>query len=130
MQTTKFTMLRKPFTFISEVREKLNIMLSNFIDKESNASAGDTPTINAEIGTINASATAIAGLATRTVTVTNNKVKATSIVFAVVKGYGGAGNPTVQQVDAVAAGSFEVLLLNTHATAATDAAISIFFIVF
>lgn len=88
----------------------------------------DTPTINASSGTIITAVTATAGLAVKTVTLTNSKITAASKVFVSIGDYGGTGVPILHQVTP-AAGSVVIKIYNAHASVALSAAFDIDFLV-
>lgn len=88
----------------------------------------DTPTINFVSGTIITAVTATAGLAVKTVTLTNSTITAASKVFVSIGDYGGTGIPLVYQVTP-AASSVVIKIYNAHASVALSAAFDIDFLV-
>jgi len=88
----------------------------------------NTPTINAPSGTITVGSVATAGLGTRTITLTNSYITASSKVFVSLGGYGGTGIPLVYQVTP-AAGSVAIVIYNAHASVALSAAFDLDFFV-
>mgnify|MGYP001618743310 CR=1 FL=1 len=90
-------------------------------------SASTGVTIVAPCGQITTVALTTAAAAEERFTVTNSIVAATDVI-AVCTTYDGAGNPIVA-VQKVAAGVFDILITNVHATAALNAAMVINFVV-
>ena len=88
----------------------------------------DTPTVSKPSGIVTTAVTATAGLASKTVTITNTLVTATSKVFVSIGGYGGTGIPLVYQVT-TSANTITVLIYNAHATVALSAAMDLYFFV-
>ncbi len=88
----------------------------------------NTPTINQPSGTITVGSVATAGLATRTITLTNSYITANSKVFVSLGDYGGTGIPLVYQVTP-AAGSVAIVIYNAHASVALSAAFDLDFFV-
>lgn len=88
----------------------------------------NTPTINQPSGTITVGSVATAGLASRTVTLTNSFITADSKVFVSLGDYGGTGVPIVQKVTP-ADGSVAIVIYNAHATVALSAAFDLDFFV-
>ena len=88
----------------------------------------NTPTINKPSGTITVGSVATAGLGTRTITLTNSYITASSKVFVSLGGYGGTGIPLVYQVTP-AAGSVAIVIYNAHASVALSAAFDLDFFV-
>ena len=88
----------------------------------------NTPTINTPSGTITVGSVATAGLGTRTITLTNSYITASSKVFVSLGGYGGTGIPLVYQVTP-AAGSVAIVIYNAHASVALSAAFDLDFFV-
>ncbi len=88
----------------------------------------NTPTINKPSGTITVGSVATAGLASRTVTLTNSLITANSKVFVSLGDYGGTGIPLVYQVTP-ASGSVAIVIYNAHASVALSAAFDLDFFV-
>ncbi len=84
-------------------------------------------TINAESGQITTDDTSLAGAASATFTVNNDKVFASDIIIAVIRSSPDADSIMELRVSAVAAGSFDLTLENLHATNADTGAIIINF---
>lgn len=90
------------------------------LTKGTSLTPSDAHTINAPAGTCIVTHGATAGLATRTVTITNSFATATSVVMASIADYGGNGSPVVKEVSP-AAGSIVIEIYNAHATVALSA---------
>lgn len=93
-----------------------------------NTTAGSSATINAPSGKLLIAHGGTAGLATLTVTITNNLATADSIVMASISDYGGNGKPLVGDVSP-AAGSIVVEIYNAHATEALSANFGLSFVI-
>jgi hypothetical protein len=92
-------------------------------------STANAATINTQNGTITTEALTTAAGATYTMTLTNSKIKATSVVQVTVgKGTCTAGQPTVCFVTP-AAGSVVIILQNIHSANALNGTITIGFTV-
>jgi hypothetical protein len=114
---------------IDEIITVLNALETDGPVTNSGSQVGsNTPTINQPSGTITVGSVATAGLASRTVTLTNSFIKATSKVFVSLGGYGGTGTPIIQQVTP-ANGSVAIIIYNAHATIALSAAFDLDFFV-
>jgi len=84
---------------IDEIIDAVNVIGTDGLTVDSGTQVGsNTPTINAPSGTITVGSVATAGLASRTVTLTNSFITADSKVFVSLGGYGGTGTPIVQKV--------------------------------
>ena len=90
------------------------------LTKGTSLTPSDAHTINAPAGTCVVTHGATAGLATRTVTITNSFAKASSVVMASIADYGGNGSPVIKEVSP-AAGSIVIEIYNAHATVALSA---------
>ena len=90
------------------------------LTKGTSLTPSDAHTINAPAGTCIVTHGATAGLATRTVTITNSFATASSVVMASIADYGGNGSPIVKEVSP-AAGSIVIEIYNAHATEALSA---------
>lgn len=86
-------------------------------------------TINAISGAITTVSQTIAAGSEATFTVTNNKVAATDVVVVCLKSTSSAGGPFIVAVTAVASGSFDITITNTHATTAGNNTLVINFLV-
>jgi hypothetical protein len=86
-------------------------------------------TVNTLAGAITTASTTLAAGAEATFTVTNSAVAATDVVAACLKSTASGGGPFMVAVTAVAAGSFNVSITNTHASAAADNTLVISFAV-
>ena len=88
--------------------------------------------LNNVAGVITTVSSTLAAVTTLVFTVTNSTVLASSAVVASVAGYSGTyttdGLPVIN-VEAIAAGSFVIRLMNVHATAALDGILDISFYV-
>ena len=114
---------------IDEIIDAVNVIGTDGLTVDSGTQVGsNTPTINAPSGTITVGSVATAGLASRTVTLTNSFITANSKVFVSLGGYGGTGTPIVQKVTP-AAGSVAIVIYNAHATVALSAAFDLDFFV-
>ena len=90
-------------------------------------STAGAATINAQTGLITTEALTTAAGATYTMTLTNNRINASSLVDVMIgKGTATTGIPTVTWVTA-AAGSVVIILQNIHASAALNGTIKIGF---
>jgi len=93
-------------------------------------STSNAATINTQNGVITTEALTTAAGATYTMTLTNSKIKSTSVVQVTVgKGTCTAGQPTVCFVTP-AAGSVVIIIQNVHASNALNGTITIGFTVF
>lgn len=88
----------------------------------------DAHTINAPAGYCIVTHGATAGLATRTVTITNSLATANSVVMASIANYGGNGTPLVKEVTP-GAGSIVIEIYNAHATDALSANFGLSFVI-
>lgn len=88
----------------------------------------DAHTINAPAGYCIVTHGATAGLASRTVTITNSLATANSIVMASIANYGGNGSPLVKEVTP-GAGSIVIEIYNAHATDALSANFGLSFVI-
>jgi len=126
------TILTNPKVYYSKIKElidTLNNLVSDGVVADSGSQVGsNTPTINKPSGTITVGSVATAGLASRTVTLTNSLITADSKVFVSLGDYGGTGTPIVQQVTP-ALGSVAIVIYNAHATVALSAAFDLDFFV-
>jgi len=114
---------------IDEIIDAVNVIGTDGLTVDSGTQVGsNTPTINAPSGTITVGSVATAGLASRTVTLTNSFITADSKVFVSLGGYGGTGTPIVQKVTP-AAGQVAIVIYNAHATVALSAAFDLDFFV-
>lgn len=114
---------------IDEIIDAVNVIGTDGLTVDSGVQVGsNTPTINAPSGTITVGSVATAGLASRTVTLTNSFITADSKVFVSLGDYGGTGTPIVQKVTP-AAGSVAIVIYNAHATVALSAAFDLDFFV-
>jgi len=114
---------------IDEIIDAVNVIGTDGLTVDSGTQVGsNTPTINAPSGTITVGSVATAGLASRTVTLTNSFITANSKVFVSLGGYGGTGTPIVQKVTP-AAGQVAIVIYNAHATVALSAAFDLDFFV-
>lgn len=129
--------IANPKILASKVQEIVNVintiqtgsLVLDALKLDSGSQTGsDTPTINFVSGTIITAVTATAGLAVKTVTLTNSTITAASKVFVSIGDYGGTGIPLVYQVTP-AAGSVVIKIYNAHATVALSAAFDIDFLV-
>lgn len=106
--------------------------LTGGINTGSGAQIGsDSPTINKPSGTITTAVTATTPQNSKTVTLTNSLIVATSKVFVSISGYGGTGLPVIYQVTP-GTGSVVILILNTADTGGANlsAAMDLNFVVF
>jgi len=87
---------------------------------------GTSATINAPCGSVVMTHASQAGLASRTFTLTNSYLTASSIVHVQLRGYSGNGTPIIQQVTR-SAGSMTITVYNAHASVALSANFSILF---
>lgn len=126
------TLLTNPkvyYTKIKEIIDAINAIDTDGLDVASGSQVGsNTPTINKPSGTITVGSVATAGLASRTVTLTNSFITADSKVFVSLGDYGGTGTPIVQKVTP-ALGSVAIVIYNAHATVALSAAFDLDFFV-
>jgi len=114
---------------IVEIIDAINLVGTDGLVVASGSQVGsNTPTINQPSGTITVGSVATAGLASRTVTLTNSFITADSKVFVSLGDYGGTGTPIVQKVTP-AAGSVAIVIYNAHATVALSAAFDLDFFV-
>jgi len=114
---------------IVEIIDAINLIATDGLVVESGSQVGsNTPTINQPSGTITVGSVATAGLATRTITLTNSFITADSKVFVSLGGYGGTGIPLVYQVTP-ADGSVAIIIYNAHASVALSAAFDLDFLV-
>lgn len=114
---------------IDEIIETINLIGTNGLVVASGSQVGsNTPTINQPSGTITVGSVATAGLASRTVTLTNSFITANSKVFVSLGDYGGTGVPIVQKVTP-ALGTVAIVIYNAHATIALSAAFDLDFFV-
>ena len=117
------------FDKVKEIIDTLNALETDGPIVASGSQVGsNTPTINKPSGTITVGSVATAGLATRTITLTNSFITADSKVFVSLGDYGGTGIPLVYQVTP-AAGSVAIIIYNAHATVALSAAFDLDFFV-
>ena len=114
---------------IDEIIDAVNVIGTDGLTVDSGTQVGsNTPTINAPSGTITVGSVATAGLASRTVTLTNSLITADSKVFVSLGDYGGTGTPIVQKVTP-AAGSVAIVIYNAHASLDLSAAFDLDFFV-
>lgn len=114
---------------IDEIIDAVNVIGTDGLTVDSGTQVGsNTPTINAPSGTITVGSVATAGLASRTVTLTNSFITANSKVFVSLGDYGGTGTPIVQKVTP-ALGSVAIVIYNAHASVALSAAFDLDFFV-
>ena len=114
---------------IDEIIDAVNVIGTDGLTVDSGTQVGsNTPTINAPSGTITVGSVATAGLASRTVTLTNSFITANSKVFVSLGDYGGTGTPIVQKVTP-ASGSVAIVIYNAHASVALSAAFDLDFFV-
>ncbi len=114
---------------IDEIIDAVNVIGTDGLTVDSGTQVGsNTPTINAPSGTITVGSVATAGLASRTVTLTNSFITADSKVFVSLGDYGGTGTPIVQKVTP-AEGQVAIVIYNAHATVALSAAFDLDFFV-
>lgn len=114
---------------IDEIIETINLIGTDGLVVASGSQVGsNTPTINQPSGTITVGSVATAGLASRTVTLTNSFITADSKVFVSLGDYGGTGVPIVQKVTP-ALGTVAIVIYNAHATIALSAAFDLDFFV-
>lgn len=114
---------------VVEIIDALNTIGTDGLVVASGSQVGsNTPTINQPSGTITVGSVATAGLATRTVTLTNSFITADSKVFVSLGDYGGTGIPLVYQVTP-ALGTVSIVIYNAHATVALSAAFDLDFFV-
>ncbi len=114
---------------IDEIIDAINLIGTDGLVVASGSQVGsNTPTINQPSGTITVGSVATAGLASRTVTLTNSFITADSKVFVSLGDYGGTGTPIVQKVTP-AAGEVAIVIYNAHATIALSAAFDLDFFV-
>mgnify|MGYP003450336064 FL=1 len=114
---------------IDEIIDAVNVIGTDGLTVDSGTQVGsNTPTINAPSGTITVGSVATAGLASRTVTLTNSFITANSKVFVSLGDYGGTGIPLVYQVTP-ASGSVAIVIYNAHASVALSAAFDLDFFV-
>lgn len=85
-------------------------------------------TINNGSGVITTEALTTTAGSTQAITLTNNRIAAGDIVFAIVDPASSAGTPTVANV-AVSANTAVILVKNIHGSNALNAAIKIYFMV-
>lgn len=117
------------FNKVKEIIDTLNALETDGPIAASGSQVGsNTPTINQPSGTITVGSVATAGLATRTITLTNSFITADSKVFVSLGDYGGTGIPLVYQVTP-AAGSVAIIIYNAHASVALSAAFDLDFFV-
>jgi len=84
---------------IVEIIDAINLVGTDGLVVASGSQVGsNTPTINQPSGTITVGSVATAGLASRTVTLTNSFITADSKVFVSLGDYGGTGTPIIQKV--------------------------------
>lgn len=126
------SILSNPKVYYSKIKElidTLNNLVSDGVVADSGSQVGsNTPTINKPSGTITVGSVATAGLASRTVTLTNSLITADSKVFVSLGDYAGTGTPIVQKVTP-ALGSVAIVIYNAHATVALSAAFDLDFFV-
>lgn len=126
------TILTNPKVYYSKIKElidTLNDLVTDGVVVDSGSQVGsNTPTINKPSGTITVGSVATAGLASRTVTLTNSLITADSKVFVSLGDYGGTGTPIVQKVTP-SLGSVAIVIYNAHATVALSAAFDLDFFV-
>lgn len=126
------TILTNPKVYYSKIKElidTLNDLVTDGVVADSGSQVGsNTPTINKPSGTITVGSVATAGLASRTVTLTNSLITADSKVFVSLGDYGGTGTPIVQKVTP-ALGSVAIVIYNAHASVALSAAFDLDFLV-
>lgn len=126
------SILSNPKVYYSKIKElidTLNDLVTDGVVADSGSQVGsNTPTINKPSGTITVGSVATAGLASRTVTLTNSLITASSKVFVSLGDYGGTGTPIVQKVTP-ALGSVAIVIYNAHATVALSAAFDLDFFV-
>ena len=97
-----------------------NLDITNlFVVPTATTVGDDTPEINAISGTITTAVTATVPRAVKTITLTNNKILASSKVFCQVGDYGGTGVPIIYQVTP-GAGSCVILVLNNAETGGSN----------
>lgn len=85
-------------------------------------------TLHDDQGIITTVSSTLAATSTATFTVTNNRIIATDAVLVNIMDYGGsAGIPNVI-ADNIAAGSFDIIVSNSHASAALDGTLEILFV--
>lgn len=114
---------------VVEIIDALNTIGTEGLVVASGSQVGsNTPTINQPSGTITVGSVATAGLASRTVTLTNSFITADSKVFVSLGDYGGTGVPILQKVTP-ALGSVAIVIYNAHATIALSAAFDLDFFV-
>jgi hypothetical protein len=114
---------------IDEIIDVVNALETEGTVVASGSQVGsNTPTINQPSGTITVGSVATAGLASRTVTLTNSFITADSKVFVSLGDYGGTGVPIVQKVTP-AAGEVAIVIYNAHASVALSAAFDLDFFV-
>jgi len=114
---------------IVEIIDAINLVGTDGLVVASGSQVGsNTPTINQPSGTITVGSVATAGLASRTVTLTNSFITANSKVFVSLGDYGGTGTPIIQKVTP-AAGEVAIVIYNAHATVALSAAFDLDFFV-
>lgn len=114
---------------IDEIIDAINLIGTDGLVVASGSQVGsNTPTINQPSGTITVGSVATAGLASRTVTLTNSFITADSKVFVSLGDYGGTGVPIVQKVTP-ALGEVAIVIYNAHATVALSAAFDLDFFV-
>ena len=114
---------------IVEIIDTINLVGTDGLVVASGSQVGsNTPTINQPSGTITVGSVATAGLASRTVTLTNSFITADSKVFVSLGDYGGTGTPIVQKVTPTA-GSVAIVIYNAHASVALSAAFDLDFFV-
>ena len=117
------------FNKVKEIIDTLNALETDGPIAASGSQVGsNTPTINKPSGTITVGSVATAGLATRTITLTNSFITADSKVFVSLGDYGGTGIPLVYQVTP-ALGSVAIIIYNAHASVALSAAFDLDFFV-
>lgn len=126
------SILSNPKVYYSKIKElidTLNDLVTDGVVADSGSQVGsNTPTINKPSGTITVGSVATAGLASRTVTLTNSLITADSKVFVSLGDYAGTGTPIVQKVTP-ALGSVAIVIYNAHATVALSAAFDLDFFV-
>jgi hypothetical protein len=97
----------------------------------SGTATGGAATASAQRGYVTSEGLTTAGQASYTLTLTNTRIGASSLVFAGVEnGTNTQGNPTVGRVKVTGAGTATIEIVNAHASQALNGTIIISFIVF
>jgi len=99
------------------------------IDTSAGTASSGAATVNAQGGVVTSEALTTAAAGVYTLTLTNDRIKAGSLVLiSIGKGTNTAGTPVLTTVDP-ATGSVVIIISNEHATAAFNGTLTITFVV-